>query len=164
MKGLPKEFFQEQLKLTVNNKFKIRDYEPADYEAVAKLWNDTGMGSPARGDDHKAIERTLKTGGKLLIMVDIENGELIGTSWMSTDGRRIYLHHFGIRPDYQGKGLSKPLLEKTLEFARSTGLQIKLEVHKDNIKAVRLYEKYGFNYLGDYNVYIIRDYSKLKIW
>jgi ribosomal protein S18 acetylase RimI-like enzyme len=144
--------------------FKIRDYKKSDYDAVMKLWSDTGMGSPARGDDNNAIERTLNLGGKLLIMEDTETGELTGTSWMSTDGRRIYLHHFGIRPDYQGKGLSKPLLEKSLDFARSTGLQIKLEVHKDNIKAAGLYEKYGFKYLGDYNVYIIRDYSKLKKW
>jgi ribosomal protein S18 acetylase RimI-like enzyme len=144
--------------------FIIRDYKPGDFNAVSRLWNDTGMGSPARGDDNNAIERTLNLGGKLLIMEDTETGELTGTSWMSTDGRRIYLHHFGIRPDYQGKGLSKPLLEKSLDFARSTGLQIKLEVHKDNIKAAGLYEKYGFKYLGDYNVYIIRDYSKLKKW
>ena len=148
----------------MNEDYNIRDYEAADYEAVAKLWDDTGMGSPARGDDHKAIERTLKTGGKLLVMDDMATGELIGTSWMSTDGRRIYLHHFGIRPDYQGKGLSKPLLEKSLDFARSTGLQIKLEVHKNNYKAVALYEKYGFKSLGDYNVYIIREYSKIKKW
>jgi ribosomal protein S18 acetylase RimI-like enzyme len=144
--------------------YKIRDYEQTDFVAVAKLWNDTGMGVPARGDDNKAIERTLQLGGKLLVMDDVETKEVIGTSWMSSDGRRIYLHHFGIRPDYQGRGLSKPLLEKSLDFARSTGLQIKLEVHKDNIKAVRLYEKYGFGYLGDYNIYIIRNYSKLKKW
>ncbi len=142
--------------------FKIRDYKPGDFNAVSRLWNDTGMGSPARGDDDKAIERTLSIGGKLLVMDDTEIGKLMATSWMSTDGRRLYLHHFGVSPDYQGKGLSMPLLEKSLDFARSTGLQIKLEVQKSNIKAINLYEKYGFGYLGDYNVYIVRDYSKLK--
>ncbi len=147
-----------------NEEYKIRDYKPEDYTQVASLWVDTDMGNPARGDDSKAIENTLKLGGKLLIMCDIQTAEIIGTSWMSTDGRRVYLHHFGIRPDFQGRGLSKPLLEKSLEFARSTGLQIKLEVHKDNYRAVNLYEKYGFQYLGDYNVYIIRNYSKLKKW
>jgi ribosomal protein S18 acetylase RimI-like enzyme len=144
--------------------FIIRDYKPGDFNAVSRLWDDTGMGSPARGDDDKAIERTLSIGGKFLVMDDTKTGELIATSWMSTDGRRLYLHHFGVSPNYQGKGFSKPLLEKSLDFARSTGLQIKLEVQKNNIKAINLYEKYGFGYLGDYNVYIVRDYSKLKKW
>ena len=37
-----------------------------------------------------------------------------------------------------------------MEFAEATGMQIKLEVHRDNLKAIRLYKKWGFNYLGDY--------------
>ena len=80
---------------------------------------------------------------------------------MTCDGRRILLHHFGILPEYQGKGLSEILLKESLEFVKSTGLQVKLEVHSSNIKAVNLYKKFGFKHLVGYNVYIIRDISKL---
>jgi ribosomal protein S18 acetylase RimI-like enzyme len=40
-------------------------------------------------------------------------------------------------------------------------MHIKLEVHKDNVKALGLYKKAGFGYLGDYHVYIIRDISAI---
>ena len=139
-----------------------RDYKPEDSTEVNKLWNDTGMGGAERGDNNKVIEKTLQIGGKLLILENNLTGEIVGTSWLTTDGRRIYLHHFGIKPKYQGNGYSKILLKSSLDFARSTGKQIKLEVHRNLLRATELYKKAGFKYLGDYDVYIIRDYQSLN--
>ena len=92
-------------------------------------------------------------------MVKDGAGRVIGSSWITTDKRRNYLHHFGVREEYRGKGLAQKLVEMSLAFSKLNGLQIKLEVHRDNIKAVKLYEKYKFKYLGDYLVYLIRDYE-----
>ena len=142
--------------------YRIRDYNPLDYEAVSKLWLETGMGIPERGDDKSTIERCIKTGGCLLILEDEETRDIAGTSWMTYDGRRLYLHHFGILPAYQGKGLAKYLLEESLQYVKKTGLQVKLEVHSSNRIAINLYQKYGFSYLGDYKVYIIRDTDNIK--
>ena len=80
---------------------------------------------------------------------------------MTTDGRRTLLHHFGILPEFQGQGLSKVLLKESLRFVKSTGNQVKLEVHSTNHKAINLYKKFGFVHLGEYNVFIIRDISKI---
>jgi ribosomal protein S18 acetylase RimI-like enzyme len=41
-------------------------------------------------------------------------------------------------------------------------MQIKLEVHEQNKIAINLYEKAGFKKLGNYKVYIIRDFDKLE--
>jgi len=90
-----------------------------------------------------------------------EKKNIIGSSWLTSDGRRLYLHHFGIIPEYQGRGLSKLLLEESLAFAKEIDQQIKLEVHQNNNIAKNLYTKAGFKYLGDYEVYIIRDISLL---
>jgi len=125
---------------------------------VLPLWKETGLGDEKRGDDEQIILNTLKYGGKFILMLEQDTKQLIGTSWITNDQRRLYLHHFGIGKIFQGKGLSKPLLEESLKFAGKTGLQIKLEVHKDNSVARQLYEKYNFKYLGDYFVYIIRKY------
>jgi ribosomal protein S18 acetylase RimI-like enzyme len=76
---------------------------------------------------------------------------------MTIDGRRNYLHHFGIKEEYQGRGLGKMLLDASLTFAREKGLQLKIEVHRENRRALDLYASHGFKYLGDYDVYIIRD-------
>lgn len=140
----------------------IRDYKLKDYDGLMNVWKQTNLSTPNRGDDEKTIANTLKLGGKLLIMEDVSINKIVGTSWMTTDGRRLYLHHFGILPEYQGKGLSKLLLSESNKFAIKLGQQFKLEVHKDNHIAKNLYKNYGFNYLGDYEVYIVRDLNKLK--
>jgi ribosomal protein S18 acetylase RimI-like enzyme len=139
----------------------IRDYRDGDYPEIANLWLVTDMSNPVRGDNSEVIDRTLKSGGKFLVMELSATKQIIGTSWMTYDGRRTMIHHFGILPEYQGKGLSEILLKECFKFCSELGVQVKLEVHAQNLKAVSLYKKFGFKQLGGYNVYIIRDISKL---
>lgn len=139
----------------------IREYVESDFPEMILLWESLGLGSANRGDDAQVISRTINMGGQLLLMIEKSSGSIIGTSWLTVDGRRTFLHHFGIKVDRQGNGLAKILLDATLKLAKSYGMQIKLEVHKDNIKALGLYKENGFSYLGDYLVYIIRDISRI---
>ena len=145
----------------INNRYIIRDYLPTDYAGLTILWQRTGFNTPGRGDNESVIEKTISIGGRLFILEDTENTKVIGSSWLSNDGRRLYLHHFGILHEYQNKGLSKLLLKSSLDYAKETNLQIKLEVHKENTIAKNIYKKAGFKYLGDYEVYIIRDIDLL---
>jgi ribosomal protein S18 acetylase RimI-like enzyme len=140
--------------------FAIRNFEPDDFLAVEKFWNESGLGGLHRGDSLKIIEDTLNSGGHLLVMLDGE-GSVAGTSWMTNDHRRTYLHHFGIAKMWRGNGLSKVLLEKSLRIAAEDGFQIKIEVHRENHIALNLYKDAGFSYLGDYDVYMIRDLSDI---
>ncbi len=137
--------------------FIVREYRKNDYDDIIGIWLATGMGDSKRGDDEKTIQKTIDIGGCLLVLEDRNEASICGTSWLTFDGRRIHLHHFAILPEYQGRGLSKLLLAESLKFVRNKGYQVKLEVHKTNEKAINLYRNEGFQYLGDYDVYIIRD-------
>ena len=81
---------------------------------------------------------------------------------MTFDGRRLHLHHIGVKPAFQNQGLGKRLTKESLKFAKEKGYQIKLEVHQDNKKAIEIYKKLGFAYLGDYDIYIIRDFDSIN--
>ncbi len=148
--------------MEIGEDFVVRDYWAADFPHVADIWERTGISTPGRGDTAEVIENTLRRNGRLLVLVEKAGDTVVGTSWMTNDGRRLYLHHFAIDPKFQGAGLSKPLLRESLKIARSIGLQIKLEVHRDNQRAIRFYEKAGFKRLGDYDIMIIRDLSAIK--
>lgn len=139
----------------------IREYRHGDFEGVMNLWLETGLGRPERGDDEAVVELTLKMGGFMLVMTDDESGRIAGTSWVTFDGRRLMLHHFGILPEFQKRGLSNELLHETLAYVKARGIQVKLEVNRKNTVAINLYKKAGFEYLGDYDVYIVRDTGKL---
>ncbi len=139
----------------------IRDFKAFDFEGLSQLWILTDLGNPQRGDNLEIIMHSIELGGKMLI-VENEHGKVIGTSWMTFDGRRIHLHHFGIHPDYQRKGIGLLLAKESLKFVKAKGYQVKLEVHKNNKAAIELYQKLGFKYLGDYDVYIIRDIQSIE--
>ena len=141
----------------VQDNFLIRNYQSKDFERLLRLWKATGIYNPERKDDEKSIEQCNAFGGKMLVMENTINREIIGSSWMTVDGRRLYLHHFCILPGYQGRGLGKALGFASLEFIKSTGYQTKIEVHKENKPAKNLYEKMGFFSFTDYDIYMMRD-------
>jgi ribosomal-protein-alanine N-acetyltransferase len=151
----------DQKKEKVLKDFIIRDYGEGDFKLISDLWRQTDMGNPLRGDDARTIMDSISLGGSFLVLEEKKSRRICGTSWMTFDGRRIHLHHFGILPDYQGKGLANKLLAESMRFAKTMGYPVKLEVHSSNLKAINLYKKFCFTRLGDYDVYIIRDISKI---
>jgi ribosomal protein S18 acetylase RimI-like enzyme len=129
-----------------------------------EVWSATGLSRPERGDDEATIERSIAIGGTMIVMYDPDDDDRItGTSWITFDGRRLHLHHFGITPAHQGRKLSALLLKESLRTVKEKGYQVKLEVHRTNETAIRIYKKAGFEYLGDYDVYIIRDIQSIEI-
>ena len=135
----------------------IRDYRPEDFPLVETLWKETGIYTAERGDTAEIIIRCNQSGGKFLVLEEKSSGILVGTSWITWDGRRLFLHHFAIRPDQQGQGLGRLLALKSLEFAREKNAPMKLEVHQSNHIAVDLYRSLGFTVFEDYDIFMILD-------
>lgn len=55
-----------------------------------------------------------------------------------------------VAPDYRGDtaGVSRRLLDAVEDWARMHGDTLRLEVHEDNPRAIRFYEKLGFTLTG----------------
>jgi len=142
----------------MSDRYIIRAYRLGDFEAIRAIWEPLGMADRARGDTAEVIERTLRhEHARLFLLEETGNGEVVGTSWITSDGRRLHLHHFAVKASRQGRGLSKILLRACLEHAWAAGLQMKLEVNRANTRAIELYKGAGFKSLGDYEVYILRN-------
>lgn len=80
-----------------------------------------------------------------------EQGEVVGFAFLKVEKRLLKggcLAELGIciRDDYQGRGLGSKLMEYLIADARKRGIKrICLRVSSDNIKAINLFKKYGFN-------------------
>jgi len=135
----------------------VRDFKNSDYNQLIELWQELDLGRPERGDNLTVITETLSRGGKLLLLE--HSNQLIGTAWITNNGRRLYLHHMGISRAWRGRGFGKILMEEIMNFAHAMKMQIKLEVHVENQSARRLYEKYQFEDLEGYRVLINRKTS-----
>ncbi len=132
----------------------LRDFEEGDFGSLAELWTETSIGNPARGDSLEVIRRTCSREGRLLVLASGER--IVGSAWISDDGRRLYLHHMAVRPELQGRGLGKRLMDAAVAVARERGMQMKLEVAEANSGAIALYRKYGFETLEGYRTMIRR--------
>ena len=62
--------------------------------------------------------------------------------------KEAYITNFSVDPNYYGSGLAESLLLFCLEDVTEDGFsKIFLEVHVDNTRAIRFYEKMGFAHL-----------------
>ncbi len=135
----------------------IRNFVAADFEAIIALWNLTGVGGLPRRDNIQIIEKTIELGGRLFVLQNELEAGIIGTCWLTYDGRRIYLHHLAVHPDYQGQGLGKQLIQAAIDFAKIMKTQLKLEVATSNTMAKAIYNQFGFKELASYELHLRRD-------
>lgn len=138
----------------------IRDFVPADYDDLKEVWLLDDLGNPQRGDNLDIIMQSIAMGGRLIV-AQTDEGRVVGTCWLTFDGRRLHMHHFGVHPQYQHHGVGHKIMREALHFVKQKGYQVKIEVHRNNAIAIDFYTKYGFIDLGDYNVYIIRDIAAI---
>lgn len=55
----------------------------------------------------------------------------------------------GLLPDYRGRGIGGDLLKVCMALAKERGItRVELEARSDNAAALRLYERFGFEYEG----------------
>ena len=133
----------------------IRDYQPGDFPQIEALWKETGVFRPERGDTPEIIHRCNSQGGKFLILEDEIDKRIIGTSWLTWDGRRVLMQYFALLPAVQGLGYGRKLAIESLAFSRNKKAPMKLEVHRENISAIQLYKNLGFKILEGYEVYMV---------
>ncbi|WP_034301281.1 GNAT family N-acetyltransferase [Alkalibacterium sp. AK22] len=71
-----------------------------------------------------------------------------------------YITQVGVKTSAQSSGLGKQLMDKAYSVCKTKGMQkIKLEVKKNNSKAIIFYKKQGFKECGDaseYSIYMER--------
>jgi hypothetical protein len=75
------------------DRMRCRDYQTGDWAAIQELWDLTGLGKSLRGDSETVIQRTLAQGGRFLILEEASGGPMVGSVWLTQDGRRFNLHH-----------------------------------------------------------------------
>ncbi|KJY90858.1 ribosomal-protein-alanine N-acetyltransferase [Pseudoalteromonas piscicida] len=79
----------------------------------------------------------------------VDGNTLVGFYVAERAGPDLTLMDICIRPNYQGKGCAKPLMEDLLAQAESLQAEnIFLEVRASNTAAIALYHRYGFVEMG----------------
>ncbi|MHB0953534.1 MAG: GNAT family N-acetyltransferase [Allorhizobium sp.] len=107
----------------------------------------TFLEAPSLDSTREFALETIKGGHPWFVAV--EDGVVIGWCDIRRHGHEAHAHRgtlgMGILPGYREKGLGVRLIGATLKGAQDIGLRrVELDVHADNERAIRLYERVGF--------------------
>lgn len=86
------------------------------------------------------------------VLNDDPQGKYENANWTAefAEGEYMVCHTLAADPVLQGKGIGKQMVWFCIQYAKEKGYKaIRLDVVPDNIPARRLYEKCGFQYVGD---------------
>ena len=76
-------------------------------------------------------------------------GQLLGYGGMHTPCGECYVDNIAVSPEWRRQGIGERILENLEEKAAQLGTFISLEVRPSNVGAVSLYEKRGFQRIGE---------------
>ena len=151
--------------------FDIREATPKDAEKIitylAQVGGETDYlsfgkeGLPILTAEEEKFIQSMKEEEHSVLYVVWKNGEIIGDASLSGFSRRMsHRAEFGLSvvKSEWGKGNGSALLQKCIMYAKEHAIElINLEVRSDNIRAIHVYEKYGFRKIGTSPAYYKMD-------
>ncbi len=104
--------------------------------------------------EEKLLEDNVKA-PKSCMIVALHDERIAGLANFQINKRERLAHHgsigLSVRKEYWGRGIGSELLSRLIDFASSVGVEIvSLEVNADNERAIRLYERFGFEKFGTF--------------
>lgn len=99
----------------------MREITPSDYGRMKELWQATPGVRLVAADAQPCIEAFLKRNPGMSFLCE-ENGMLIGTSMCGHDGRRGYIYHVAVKPEYRGRHIATELVEACLGALHAAGI------------------------------------------
>ena len=142
----------------------IREAEIEDAERIIRYLNilggETDFLTFGKDEFYKSIEeeqeilKKFKESPNMLYLVVEVNNDIVGHMDLSSNPKKRMMHNGefgnGILKAFWGEGLATVMMQEMLDFASANKVlrKINLMVSEKNVKAIRLYEKFGFEKEG----------------
>lgn len=100
----------------------IRPMTIDDYDEIFAMWQITSKRALSSADERDQIERYLKR-NEGLSLVAVTGGKIVGTVLAGHDGRRGFIHHMAVLPEFRRRGIGHALAEKAIANITSQGIE-----------------------------------------
>ena len=122
----------------------------SDYDSVYNLWiNTSGMGLNSVDDSKDGIEKFLKRNPTTCFVAE-EDSKIVGVIMAGNDGRRGYIYHTAVLPEFRGNHVAKTLVENAMAALEKEGItKVALVVFEKNQNGNSFWEKIGFTVRND---------------
>jgi ribosomal protein S18 acetylase RimI-like enzyme len=124
--------------------FELREMTIADYELAFELWNQTEGMVLSDADSKEAIAYYLNRNPEMSFVCEVAE-KIIGTILCGHDGRRGFIYHVAVDPQYRGQSIGKKLICSSLDRLSSEGItKCHLMVLEDNEIGNQFWVKVGW--------------------
>ena len=124
----------------------IRIMSIDDYDGLYHLWIHTpGMGLNTTDDSREGIEKYLQRNPATCFVAETQ-GKIIGAIMAGHDGRRGFIHHTAVLPDYRHQGIGTKLVDCAMAALEQEGIhKVAMVVFKTNDTGNGFWENMGFS-------------------
>lgn len=131
----------------------IREMTIDDYEEVFAMWQTTSRRALSKADEKPQMERYLKHNAGMS-QVAVLDGKIVGTVLAGHDGRRGFIHHMAVMPEYRRKRIGHSLAEKAIEKIQAEGIdKTHIFCYQNNETGQSFWRDFGFVKRDDVFVY-----------
>lgn len=128
----------------------IRIMLVSDYEAVYDLWMScAGMGLNDLDDSKEGISKFLQRNPETCFVTEINN-RIVGSILAGNDGRRGYIYHTAVHPEYRRQRIGSQLITMAINALKRLGIhKVALVVFAKNKSGNDFWEIEGFSARDD---------------
>jgi ribosomal protein S18 acetylase RimI-like enzyme len=127
----------------------ITPFTMTNYDAVIALWELSDGVGLSSADEPENIHSYLERNPGMSFVAkqdDIVVGAVLG----GHDGRRGYIHHLAVHPDYRRQGIGQQLIDRCFGALRAIGIQkCHLFIFKENHIGIAFWKGTGWSYRED---------------
>ena len=98
--------------------YRFQPMEKGDLAEMIQFWQGMEGIGLSQSDSYSALSFYMQRNPGLSWVARNRDRELIGGVLCGHDGRRGYLHHLAVAPDYRRKGIGRALVERCLSSLR----------------------------------------------
>lgn len=124
---------------------KIREMKISDYTPVLySFWKRVGLDVSSFTEEKKITQQTLELNSNSCFVAE-DKGKVIGTVLGTFNGRRGWIYHLAVIPEYQHKGTGSKLMKKAEIALKKRGApRVLLGIFNSNKETFEFYERLGY--------------------
>lgn len=121
----------------------------SDFEELYTLWKKAGLNLSDYQKEKEEFTMMIKLNPHSCLM-GVENNKIIGSVLAIFNGRRGWIHHLSIDPEFQKLGLGTKLVKEAEKRLAKLGTKkVLLWVDHSNLRVIPFYEKHNYEIISD---------------
>ncbi len=124
---------------------KVRNLHIDEYDTLIRIWNTAGLPCKPKGrDSREHIAREIQDGSGFFLVAEL-GGEIIGSVFGTSDGRKGWINRLAVLPRYQRQGIGQMLVREAEKRLYDAGIEIiACLIENWNAVSLQAFERMGY--------------------